>query len=716
MILRRDPVPPSGRRRPALASLATAALLTCAAVESASLRAADLSAPDALPPPVYRVEMEAAFDPETQRIRGVERLRWRNTTAAAVDALVFHLYLNAFANDRTTFMQESGGTMRGAAFPAGRWGWIEVRSMTTADGTDLAAGGDFVQPDDGNPDDRTLARYPLPEPLAPGETIDLEIEFEAKLPHPFARTGYHDGYVLAGQWFPKIAVFEDAGEGGRAEAGWDAHQFHAYTEFFADFGDYDVTLTLPERYRGKIGATGQKVAETVAGGDVTVRFVQRGVHDFAWTADPDFLVRRATFDPARDVSEALARRILGPLGLAREEAALSRVEIDLFLQPDHRGQAGRYLGAAEATLAGLGLRLGAYPYETLTLVDPPWGAMGSSGMEYPTLATLASHPLLEVPGFRGVLVPEIVTVHEVGHQWFQGMIASNEPREAWIDEGITTYYEGRVMEDAYGPHAIRLLGFEVTNLDLLRASGFDEGAYRDPMVAPAWRYLSGGSYALNAYQRPGLMLRHLEGLLGEETLARAMRAFFQRHRFSHPDTRDFQRTVEEVSGRDLGWFFSQAMHSTRTLDYSVRSLDVRRVRDPRGVFWRDGERVELGADGEGEGEEDAETAEDAARWVSTVVVFREGEFVHPVEVELRLDDGRTIRRTWDGDRRWARFTVRGPAQVVSAEVDPDRRMALDANRLNDSRTARARPAPALAFAADLLHWIQALLSAAAVLG
>ena len=723
MRTRRDSAPhptPLGRTRSAVALSALAALLICASAEPATSRAVDLTARDPLPDPVYEVGIEAEFEPETQRLRGVERLRWRNTASAPVDELVFHLYLNAFANDRSTFMRESGGEMRGAAFREGRWGWIEVRSMTTADGTDLAAGGEFVQPDDGNPDDRTLARYPLPAPLAPGETIALEIGFEAKLPHPFARTGYHDGYVLAGQWFPKIAVLADAGEGGRAEAGWDAHQFHAHTEFFADFGDYDVTLTLPERYRGKIAATGRRVAESVADGRVTVRFVQRGVHDFAWAADPDFLVRRATFEPARDVTDALARRLLAPLGLTREQAALSPVEIDLFLQPDHRRQAGRYLGAAEAALAGLGLRLGAYPYATLTLVDPPWGAMGSSGMEYPTFVTLATHPLLEVPGLRGVLVPEIVTVHEVAHQWFQGMIASNEPREAWIDEGITSYYEGRVSEDAYGPFPLRLLGFELTPLDLLRRAGLAAGAYHDPMVVPAWRHLSGGSYGVNAYYRPALMLRHLEGLLGEESFARAMRVFFQRHRFTHPDTRDFQRTIEDVSGRDLGWFFSQAMHSTRTLDYSVRSLDVRRVREARGVFWRAGERIELGGEGSGgDGEEaggDGEAEDAAATWASTVVVFREGEFVHPVELELRLDDGRAIRRTWDGDRRWARVTVRGPAKVVSAEIDPDRRWALDVDRLDDSRTAEPRPAPALAFAADLLHWIQALFSAAAVLG
>jgi hypothetical protein len=677
------------------------------------------------PPPVHQTRIEAVFDPETRRIDGRERLRWHNTASVPVSELQFHLYLNAFSSNQSTFMRGSGGEMRGARHDGRGWGWIEVESMELPDGTDLQAVEEFLAPEDANPHDRTVARYPLPEPLPPGGWIELDVEFTSQLPTPpFARTGTRGGYVLAGQWYPKIAVFEDAGDRGREEPGWNAHQFHPTSEFYADFGDYDVTLTLPERYRGKIGATGRLVDESAADGRVTVRYRQRGVHDFAWTADPDFRVHRARFEPAEDVPAPLRRRWAELLGLAEEEVALTPVDVELYLQPANAAQAGRYLDAAKAAIRGYGIRLGAYPYDTLTLVDPPLGALGSGGMEYPTFITLGTHPLLETPPFRGVLAPEVVTVHEFGHQFFQGMIASNEFEESWIDEGINTYYENEVMADAYGPASITLLGVPQPHLESLRDGGLDGGEFRDPVATPSWRFISGGSYGLNSYPRPGLVLEHLERLLGAESFHRAMRAFFQEHRFGHPTTADFERAVERASGRDLGWFFSQALHSTRNLDYAVYGLDNRRLREPRGVFWRGGERFQVPAEeeGEGDGDENGEQGGgdegddgDSRGWRSRVTVFRHGEFVHPVTVELTFADGTVLRREWAGERRWVRWTFTGPEKLVSAEVDPEGRLVLDHDRLNNSRRSEPDPAPALAFAADLLYWFQALLAATGLL-
>ncbi|HEX2252906.1 MAG TPA: M1 family metallopeptidase, partial [Thermoanaerobaculia bacterium] len=672
-----------------------------------------------LPAAVHQTRLVASYDPESRRIQGSEKLRWHNTASVPVDELVFHLYLNAFANNRTTFMRESGGQLRQQSMEGqdDPWGWTEVRSIRLADGTELTGQGEVIAPDDGNPFDRTVVRYPLPEPLPPGAWVEVDVEFESRLPFPFARTGARGDYVLGAQWFPKIAVFEDAGVGGRGEPGWNAHQFHAHSEFFADFGDFDVTLTLPERYRGKIGATGQLVSEQVADGQVSARFVQRGVHDFAWTADTDSLVLRETFDPEADVSPEYRRRLAETLGLPPEPASTGPVEITLFLQPAHASQAGRYFRAAKAGLRGYGSRLGAYPYDTLTLVDPQLGALGTGGMEYPTFITLATHPLLDLPPFRHVLMPEVVTVHEFGHQYFQGMIASNEFEESWIDEGINSFYERLVMAEHYGPHPVRLLGLEIPYLELQRNGGVGRGGYDDPVVAPSWRYLTGGSYGLNSYDRPALVLTHLQGLLGAPVFHAAMREFFQRYRFTHPTTADFERTIQEVSGRDLDWFFRQALHSTRSLNYAVTRLTNRRVRDDRGTFWEGGERVVRGSEA---GEGGAEAAGDEAeadqedgprRWLSQVVVRREAEFVHPVVVEMRFDDGRVVRRTWDGEARWARFTFHGASRLVSAEVDPGGWMVLDTNRLDNSRTTETTSGPMAAIAADALWWFQGLFAA-----
>jgi len=696
--------------------------------------ASETSADDPFPPPVHETVLEATFDPDTRQVDGRERLRWRNTASVPVTELQFHLYLNAFSSSETTFMRGSGGEMRGSEHGGEGWAFIEVDSMRLPDGTDLAAVEEFLRPDDGNPDDRTVARYPLPRPLAPGEWIDLDIDFTSRFPEPpFARTGTFQDYVLAGQWFPKIAVFEDAGDRGRAEAGWNAHQFHPASEFYADFGTYEATLTLPARYAGKIGATGRQLESRTEGDTVTVRYRQEGVHDFAWTADPDYLVIEDRFDPATDVPAEFRRRWAETLGVDEAELDLSPVELTLLLQPAHADQVERYMESAKAGIRGYGVRLGAYPYDTLTLVDPPWGALGSGGMEYPTFITLGTHPLLQVPGFRGVLAPEIVTVHEFGHQFFQGMIASNEFEESWIDEGINTYYENEVMDDDYGDHGVALFGMETSYAEGLRG-GLDGGEFRDPMATPSWRFLTRGSYGLNSYNRPGLVLNHMEGLLGEAEFHRAMRDFFQQHRFSHPSTADFEAAIEQSTGQDLEWFFSQALHSTRNLDYSVRTLRNRKVKDPEGVFWRAGERYEVGGDdaeddsddnaedstdtteAADEDEDDSDSADEDDRWRSEVVVFRHGEFIHPVTLEVTFDDGRVVRRQWDGENRWARWTFTGSAKVTSAEIDPDHQWTLDHNRLNNSITDEADPTPALAVSTDLLYWFQLLMAATGLVG
>ncbi|MFN3414472.1 MAG: M1 family peptidase, partial [Thermoanaerobaculum sp.] len=244
----------------------------------------------ALPPPVYEVTMEVRLNPEDRTFQGRQLLRWKNTASQPTGELQFHLYLNAFANDRSTFFRESGGSLRNIGMPKDGWGFILVDRIKNSEGHDLKPTEAFLQPDDGNLDDRTVVRYRLPAPLAPGETVSLEINFHGKLPRVFARNGVHRDFILAAQWFPKIAVFEDAGVRGRKEAGWNCHQYHAHSEFYADFGNYDVTVVLPARYAGKIGATGKKVEEKIEANTVTARFVQEGVTDFAWTADPRYVV------------------------------------------------------------------------------------------------------------------------------------------------------------------------------------------------------------------------------------------------------------------------------------------------------------------------------------------------------------------------------------------------------------------------------------------
>jgi hypothetical protein len=671
--------------------------------------------------PVYSVRLEARYDPEKGHISGVEHLTWKNMTSAPTSELQFHLYLNAFANNQTTFMRESGGQLRGAMIPEDRWGWIEVKSATLATGEDLKKGEQFIHPDDDNAEDRSVARYPLPKPLQPGESVAVEIVFEARLSGVFARNGAAGDFALGGQWFPKIGVLEDIGMRGRTDVGWNCHQYHANSEFYADFGDYDVTLTLPVRYRGKIGATGQLVSEEVEGDNVRARFVQHGVHDFAWTADPRYVVIEERFDPEKDVPADQRAKIAALLGVAPAELALTPVDIRLMLSPANRAFARRYLDSAKAAIRGFGLRLGAYPWATLTLVDPPRGAFGAAGMEYPTFITLGAHPALALPPLREVLASEDVTIHEFGHNFFQGLIASNEFEESWIDEGMTSYYEMVVMEEEYASVA-RLLGHNIPPFDS-NMSRLGEGRYSDPIVRASWQFAPGGSYGLSSYARPAVTLRHLEKLLGPEVFHRAMWRFFQTWRFRHPSTADFEKIMQESTDKDLSWFLSQALHSTATLDYRVRSATSKRVRDPEGHYWEAGERKPTGKDEKvkTKDEKTKEVGKDTkkdkdALYESVVVVDRAGEFVHPVEIEMVFEDGSKERRSWDGREVWTCWRVTRPSRLARADVDPDNLLALDVNRLNNSYRLVAKGAPASSLAAWLLFFVQNTLALVGFVG
>ena len=405
--------------------------------------------------------IRARMDGDPQRIEGSETLRWTNGTSESVSDLQFHLYLNAFSNNRSTHVFEGKGKLRrGHELKAG-WGWTRVTAAAVA-GTDLFPTLKFLAPDDGRPEDRTVFSLDLPAPVLPGETIEVMIEWESQLPRVRRRTGYKDDFVLVAQWFPKLGVYEE----GR---GWNAHQFHANSEFFADYGTYDVTLDLPASYRDpdggepRVGGSGVLVSSELKGDErLMVRFVapsredQRNadrvgrrarVHDFTWTADPAFEVRRETFrystwanEYAKDVE--LARRAFGP----DKDLALHNVDVRLLIHPERLDQADRHIKATSAALFFYGLWFGEYPYSQITVVDPPWGGRAAGGMEYPTLFTCGTRLFTTEDMYQ----PESVTVHECGHQFWYGLVGNNEFEGAWLDEGFNSYTDSEVMWRVYG--------------------------------------------------------------------------------------------------------------------------------------------------------------------------------------------------------------------------------------------------------------------------
>ncbi|MFY9549879.1 MAG: M1 family metallopeptidase [Thermoanaerobaculia bacterium] len=653
-----------------------------------SLRSAALVALCALPlqaasparPPVVEYTIETSLEPATKILDGKERLVWRNPSNDRVGELRFHMYLNAFKNTRSTFMRESGGQIRGderSRKPAD-WGWIDVLSMKISTGQDLRPGARFIQPDGNDRDDETVLAVPLPSPVPPRGEITLDIAFHAKLPRIFARTGFVRDYFLVGQWYPKVGVYEPAGMRGREAGGWNCHAFHAYSEFYADFGDFDVSIDVPSRFL--IGATGKRIAERKTGDRTISRYVQRDVHDFAWTADPRFLVTEFTFDPARDVPAGWAAKAAEELGMSESELALKPISVRLLLQPGHERGRARYLRSIKEGISFYGLWFGAYPYETLTVVDPPEDGMSSAGMEYPTFVTGGgANAFLTRWPLDGVRLIELVTIHEYGHQYWYGMVGSNEFEEPWLDEGVNDDSEHRAMTLAYGPRDTAEFpgGIGVDSISLAH-SDYTLLDNLDPIRRCAWCFYSGNSYGVNSYPKVGLFMAQLKNDLGTRSFTRAQRAYFQAWSFRHPGTSDFFEVFQKVSGRDLTEYRRQLIEGTSRLDWKVASARTRRSPRDEGVFDRPSGRVTL--------EEDNQNQKETRTYDTLVVFGNGGEWAHGAKARLVFENGVVVDRRLPASARWVRYRVeRYSSRLAYAVVDPDRENVWDWSYLNNSK-------------------------------
>ncbi len=605
-----------------------------------------------LSPRIANYRIQVTLNTTTKRLTGTETLTWRNTSNDVIRELQFHLYLNAFKDRKSTFMRESGGQLRGDYIDADdkdAWGWTNLKSMKVRGGETLA--WQFIQPDDLNQDDRTVIRVPLSKPLGPGQSITLDMAFDAKLPKIFARTGFSRDFFLVGQWFPKIGVYEPAGTRYARQGQWNCHQFHAHSEFYADYGVYDIDITTPKEYW--VEATGLMQGEIMhKNGTKTLRYHAEDVVDFAWTASPHF-------------QEATSQ--------------WKHVKITVLLQPEHTDQAQRHIDAAKAALAYFDKHLGKYPFPNLTVVDPPYHAMGAAGMEYPTFITAGT--VWQIP--KGIRAPEMVTVHEFGHQYFMQLLASNEFEEAWLDEGFNQYYEGRIMDETYGPKAavVDLFGYRLGDLENSR----DGYVHLDnPAIGPSfgntWQ-LPDNYYGVLTYSKTATWLRTLEGLLGRKIMDEIMQTYFDRWQFKHPNAGSFIAIVNEIApartgfryGNDMNWFFDQVLYGDNVCDYKLVSVSSKKL---------------------------------DKQYTSTVRVDRLGDARMPVDVLLHFADGKELMLFWDGKGRTKTFTVTEPAELIWAKADPKQKLYIDTNFNNNSLTRQPSSAPAAKYAAKVLFWIQ----------
>ena len=608
--------------------------------------------------------LRAALDPVAHTIAGGGRLTWRNITKNAATELRFHLYWNAWRDTSSSWMREQQLARNGAPLdrPAGDRGSIDLKRLALADGADLLAGARFIAPD-GNGEDRTVLAVSLPHPVAPGGTIAIDLAWASHVPRTFARTGRIGDYYFVAQWFPKIGVLEDAG--------WNCHQFHSATEFFSDFGTYDVTLSVPRYW--EVGATGRRteMRTDAAAARSEHRFVESDVHDFAWTTSPDFVEAHERF----------------------AEPGLPTVDMRLLLQPEHgtSDQIARHFNATRIALKYYGTWFGAYPYDHITIVDPvaivaPEAQGGSTGgMEYPTIFTAGSRLLAP----RSALTPEGVTVHEAGHQFWYGVVATNEFEHAWMDEGLNTFSTARAIAEGLPPSFVavdRYFGGFVPwayadvpwsrDVDGNRLNAYRPAATADTPATPSWQYWPGSAGAIT-YNKTALWLATLEKSLGWPMTQKILSTHFARGAFQHPTPDQFFAIANEVSGQDLTWFFDAVYRSSAVFDYGAAQVT---------------------------------TAAAGAAFDSTVVVRRYGDGVFPVEVAVTFADGARATERWDGRGRWHAFAYRQRGKVTRVEVDPRRVLLLDLNYTNNSWTNQPQAAAAAhKWSLRWLTWVEELL-------
>jgi hypothetical protein len=616
---------------------------------------------------VVSYDIDARLDTDHKTLDAAEVLTYRNLTGEPLSSIPFHLYLNAF-RPQSTFTSEThftGGIRDSEAeneYPSEKLGSIDI-SKISADGYgDLSGSMHFTAPDDGNMQDHTVMEIALPHPLEPGATIIFHLAFHDKFPLSIARNGYKRDFIMGGQWYPKPGVFW--------HGAWNCHQYHSTTEFFSDFGTFTVHLTVPQRY--VVGASGVPTGNQANGdGSKTLGFYGEDIGDFAFAASPHFTVTDGTY-----------------------ESSMGPVLVHVLALASHPEAGPRYRDIIEKTLGEFDRRFGPYPYKIVTVIDPEPGSE-TGGMEYPTLFTGGTS------WYEPTHITEITAEHEFGHQYWYGMVATNEFEDAWLDEGINSYTEVNVLDS--------ILGRNTSMIDYPYASAGDYELQRlsyisspdfDPVTHWAFKFRNSRSYGGVTYGKTATLLATLESMIGRDTMDEAMRTYFMKYRFTHPTTEDFLRTIEQVAverGRatvlpttfpcagltgcvadvpavnsSLRPYFDQAVYGTQILDYSVDKVSASPVE-----WWLPEPK-------------DKKTIS----YLSTVYLQRKGDFVLPVTLEIVFEDGTRLREQWDGVDRWKKLTYIRDSKVVSAEIDPDHAVLLDVDLFNNSYTEESNGVPA----------------------
>jgi hypothetical protein len=578
--------------------------------------------------------------------RGKGTIRLQNNSARALTELQFHLYLNAFENSRSLFFQSPFARARGGSTPA-TWGGLEVLSLyRSGQDTNLWESAQMQSP--GHPEDQTSVCVPLTTPVAPGDELELSVEWVSRFPDLVERTGFRRDFYFAGQWYPKLAKLEPDGS-------WANFAFHPHGEFYANYGDYDVTVDVASN--NVFGATGTLRNHSTDQLRTQHQYTATRVHDFAWTAWPGF--------------SEVTREIQG-------------VGVRLLIPHGHDHNAELTLDAISHGLEFFGSRFGPYPYPNLTVVHPPQFAKQAGGMEYPSLITTGGS---WYTGYFSKAV-EQVTLHELAHQWFYGILGSNEAEWPFLDEGLSSYGDSLALEARYGnASGARLFGFEISSMAYYRVLGLMHG--HDLAIATsAARFPSFGHLGAIVYGRSASLLNTWERVHGA-VFREAVSSYARRFRFGAPEPADLLESVRRAAGAGPAEQLETALFAKGWVDFAAVTVGAATPPIVAGEF-----------------NGSPPPPADPGLYLGRAVVVRRGTLTLPVDVALHTADGHTERLHWNGEGDWKAFETEGKSPLVSVVVDPEYRVLLDEDLTNNALSTQ--PRDGVRALGTLTYWIQLL--------
>ena len=477
-------------------------------------------------------EMEIDMNVETNQFTGKQKVKYTNNSPDTLNKVFYHLYFNAFqpnsmmdVRSRTILDPDRRVGDRIASLKEDEIGYQKINSLKQ-DGK--AVKYEVVG---------TILEVTLNKPIMPNSTVTFDMDFEAQVPVQIRRSGRDNEegveYSMA-QWYPKMSEYD--------YQGWHSNPYIG-REFHGIWGDFDVKITIDKDY--VLGGTGyvQNPAEVGHGyqekgqkpmpakkGKLTWHFKAPNVIDFMWAADPDFTHIKA------QVPNGPELHFLYQPGDKTDE--------NWAKLPEYTVKAFEYANKT----------FGKYPYKQFSVVQG-----GDGGMEYP-MSTL-------ITGERSLPSLVGVTVHEMFHSWYQGVLATNEALYEWMDEGFTTFASSETMnvimqEGQADPQQGNYRGY----------MALANSKYEEPLATHADHYNTNFGYGRAAYSKGAVFLAHLRYIMGEETFYNAMRRYFNTWKFKHPNANDFIRVMEKESGLELDWYKEYWVYSTKTIDYGVETI------------------------------------------------------------------------------------------------------------------------------------------------